>query len=607
MSKTSDIIDPVIEELLLGITDTVTENNTAPNISTMNEQTETSKIELDVLIHQLQEEKRQIQNQINEIEETKEINTEKTIHLRNLRAKKREVTSNLSEALVKKSETEYEEEYDKKQQEKKHKTESEVDSIFGITTDTLKPGEDNKQEFARNFNMFGKYKESINELRSQINQLMKRDTSEMPQQLIDERDLHVQAKISTMKTIAKEYEKHYHNLTMVGEEKQIKYLIENFTSVMEIIHGLEASVKQEEEIKKKKIALAKSETLESVKLEKFSGQGDNKYLKYYVWFTEFCELVMKKEYSESVKLKYLKQYTEKEAHDLVKNYHHPQELKAAFETLDDHYGKPTMVIRESLRNLRTMETVKSINDVKANRNLLSKINTNISTLKCYNFDLEGDDIENSSFLIEMEEKIPHIAYTKWEEEKIKIKAEGEEISIEGFIRFYTNLINIEEKAQYVRKQSRPNDTNKPAARNMNSYYASIKPTPHEQKRSNQGNQPNKGNGFKGKPRNDYQGNQNVARSSGNGGPSTPRYCIFCETNTHDTGFCKIAKYTADYKSQQCQKHNACYMCFKTSEHKANTCPKIMKCLLCPRMHHFNNHTRQEINDYYKKKKRSNKQ
>ena len=161
------------------------------------------------------------------------------------------------------------------------------------------------------------------------------------------------------------------------------------------------------EIKKKKIALAKSETLESVKLEKFSGQGDNKYLKYYIWYTEFCELVMKKEYSESVKLKYLKQYTEKEAHDLVKNYHHPQELKAAFETLDDHYGKPTMVIRESLRNLRTMETVKSINDVKANRNLLSKINTNISAFKSCQFDLEGDDSENSLFLIEMEENSTH--------------------------------------------------------------------------------------------------------------------------------------------------------------------------------------------------------
>ena len=38
----------------------------------------------------------------------------------------------------------------------------------------------------------------------------------------------------------------------------------------------------------------------------------------------------------------------------------------------------------------------------------------------------------------MEEKIPHISYTKWEEEKIRLKAEGEEISIEGFIKFYTN-------------------------------------------------------------------------------------------------------------------------------------------------------------------------
>ena len=49
------------------------------------------------------------------------------------------------------------------------------------------------------------------------------------------------------------------------------------------------------------------------------------------------------------------------------------------------------------------------------------------------------------------------------------------------------------------------------------------------------------------------------------------------------------------------------MCFKTIEHKANTCPKIMKSMLYLRMHHFNNHTRKEINDYYKKKKKPNGQ
>ena len=106
--------------------------------------------------------------------------------------------------------------------------------------------------------MFGKYRDTIKSLKDEIKHLMSRDSTEMTQQSLDERDLMIQAKISTMKTIAKEYEKHYHDLTMIGEEDQIKYLIENFTNVMEVIHNLEATVKQEEETIKKKLVLAKS-------------------------------------------------------------------------------------------------------------------------------------------------------------------------------------------------------------------------------------------------------------------------------------------------------------------------------------------------------------
>ena len=67
-----------------------------------------------------------------------------------------------------------------------------------------------------------------------------------------------------------------------------------------------------------------------MKLENVFGQGDHKYLKYYIWYTELSELVMKKEYSDNVKLKFLKQYAEKDAQDLMKNYHHSQELNTAF-------------------------------------------------------------------------------------------------------------------------------------------------------------------------------------------------------------------------------------------------------------------------------------
>ena len=105
-----------------------------------------------------------------------------------------------------------------------------------------------------------------------------------------------------------------------------------------------------------------------------------------------------------MKLRFLKQYTEKDAHDIIKNYHHGKELMTAFRKLDEQYGKPTMVIKETFKNLRCMEAVKNHFDIKANRKLLNNINTNISTLKCYSVDLAGPDgeDENSTFLIEME-------------------------------------------------------------------------------------------------------------------------------------------------------------------------------------------------------------
>ena len=134
----------------------------------------------------------------------------------------------------------------------KIKIDEDINAIFAETTDVIKPDKESKPAFARNFNMFVKYRDTINDLREDTKQLMNRNASEMTPQSIEERDLLVQAKIFTMKTIAKEYEKHYHELTMVGEEKQIKYLTGSFTKEMEIIHGLEASVKQEEETKKKK-------------------------------------------------------------------------------------------------------------------------------------------------------------------------------------------------------------------------------------------------------------------------------------------------------------------------------------------------------------------
>ena len=142
------------------------------------------------LIQKLQDEKKELQDQIKELEEMKDVNTEKAIHLRNLRAKKREVSKELQIALEKIEEEKYEELHKKKTEEKKTKSNEEREKIFGKTLDDkLKPTEENENTFIRNFNMFGKYRDAIKSLKDEIKQLMSRDSSEMISQQIDERDL----------------------------------------------------------------------------------------------------------------------------------------------------------------------------------------------------------------------------------------------------------------------------------------------------------------------------------------------------------------------------------------------------------------------------------
>ena len=120
-----DLVNPVLEGIVSDATNTLrtnieqttptdtitptTDSNIQPTLATtittttITTPTTTTKMsEEDVIIQQLQEEKRELQSQIDEIQEKREINTEKQIFLRNLRAKKHEVTRELRIILEKK-------------------------------------------------------------------------------------------------------------------------------------------------------------------------------------------------------------------------------------------------------------------------------------------------------------------------------------------------------------------------------------------------------------------------------------------------------------------------------------------------------------------------
>ena len=580
-------------------------------------------INMEERIEELLNNCRILEEQIQEAQQDASTNTEKELLVRQLTSKRELASTELAELLKEQKEREHKDEYQARLKEEENAKIKALEKDFPKSIkDTVKPDDNNKNTHARNLNMCQLYLTSVEETEKELNRLLEKDLSILTQSATEERELMIQTKINSIKQFANEYRKHHEDIVKVAEAKQLKHHLDRFRAVMEITRKVEARMKIEEEVKKKRLALSKTEQVEGVKLEKFSGTGESKYLNYYIWFQEFNELIMQKDYTDSIKLKFLKQYTEKDAHELVKNYHHGKELMEAFHALDTHYGKPTMVIRESLRNLKMIEPCRNINDIRGNRRLLNAIRTNISTLKCYNFNLDSGDAENSTFLIEMEEKIPHIVYTKWEEEKIKMIQEGDDITIDSFIEFYTNLVNIEEKAQYVRRQAKPDEKSHPHQNKASTHKALILHTDIKETRpyrmvkgsgrpatkhryGNDGSGITASNSMGSRWETGYgQSNRNRGFTGGSPaeGPSWPKYCIFCEQNTHNTTHCAAKKHTAQYKENQCKKHNACFMCFRTTEHKASACPRTVKCFLCSRTHHFNNHSRTEIDDYYKRNK-----
>ena len=308
--------EQAVRDVVVGVVDEIVERKESdtlnPSISATIVTEEETKMEsedrteLESQKDYLEEQRRVIQLQMDEIRKGSEIDTQKTITLRTMFAKKRTIISDLKETLEKLNAIEYEEKCRTKAAEKSAKLAKDVDKVFKNKKDTIRTTTETEPQFNRNLRMVLNYKKSITEMRDDIFQLVSQDISSMTQHQKDEMELEIQSKAGTIKMFTKEYEKHHHDLMLSGSGEEIELLIETFQTVMQISNGVEARIKQEEENKKKQLALIKTESLEAVKIEKFSGIGDNKYLKYYIWYTEFSELVLSKEYSDSVKLKFLK-------------------------------------------------------------------------------------------------------------------------------------------------------------------------------------------------------------------------------------------------------------------------------------------------------------
>ena len=88
-----------------------------------------------------------------------------------------------------------------------------------------------------------------------------------------------------------------------------------------------------------------------------------------------------------------------------------------------------MHLKIRIKSIQKLPRLTSDNNTRANKTFLYKITTNLSTLRCYNFNVDNDEAENSTFIISIEEKLPHDTFLKWEDYKSELKSKKEIVTL----------------------------------------------------------------------------------------------------------------------------------------------------------------------------------
>ena len=448
--------------------------------------------------------------------------------------------------------------------------------------------ESKETDYYRLLKVADSYREKITTLYNELDDKLDEVDDALSEYDREEKKLEINTKIETMKSLLQEYQKRNNEMSLMANINEVPKHLNNLENILDMSNKIQARIKASDDKNKQKMALSKSEQLEGMKLTKFNGMGEQKFLNYYSFFQEFNELVMSKPYSDSTKLRYLKQYLEGDAVQIIKNYHSGTELRIAMNALDEVYGRSDMVIRETLKSIQKLSPMTTEHNLKANKAFLYKITTILSTLRCYNFEIDSDQSENSTIMISIEEKLPQETFLKWEDWKMEARRSRRRVNIEEFVKFFSEKVKKEENVSFIKGNTKP-ETEK-LKNKIKMYQNNIK----DAGRKNF-NRQNTNNGYaKSGGNNTYpykQVNNNL-------------YCIFCEQKgSHSSGWCKVRKHSMKFKEQKCLKHNSCFSCLKTTDHKSDSCPDRRECRLCKKFHHFNLHPRLDIIKFYQDNKR----
>ena len=90
--------------------------------------------------------------------------------------------------------------------------------------------------------------------------------------------IEIKTENETMKGLVQEYKKRSNEISFSGDQADVDVAIRGITNILSRSNRINSKIQYMEELEKKKMALSKSEQLEGLKITKFNGMGDSKFL-----------------------------------------------------------------------------------------------------------------------------------------------------------------------------------------------------------------------------------------------------------------------------------------------------------------------------------------
>ena len=223
-------------------------------------------------------------------------------------------------------------------------------------------------------------------------------------------DVKIKVQLRSIKEQVNVYKMYNKDIIKICGHAEVETFHDNLSEVIDLANEITFQYEAAKDFEKKVNDSSNYAFIKNLNIEPYEPVGQDRFIRYKSFIDEFKLYVLSRPLKPLIKLNHLKQCLKGDALDLVKSFNHSEQLQDALTALENAYSKPDFVIGEIYKNLKSLPSVSSFQNVKAIKAQLQTLKVASATLKTLGFeqDFLGDKnvLQNTFIHIEFESKIP---------------------------------------------------------------------------------------------------------------------------------------------------------------------------------------------------------